>query len=373
MDLLLLSLPAIFLIGIFIGYYKRFFYSLLAKLSNNSKYNNYESLKIFLRGFDPSSLISMNSEKDIEKKRSAVIKYIWKSNKKTEIEFSAQKNIIDPRYSKMKNLMGIDKLTTQMKYSINSIAYLFHPLKAKNELIIYHEGHNADFIKSRHIIQELLSKGYSVLAFSMPLSGMNSKPTIFLNGFGKTKLESKGFLFHNVFQYLEAEEFSTLRFFLDPIIASLNYAEKNFKYSKIYAIGPSGGGWTIMLASAVDQRIIKSYPIAGSYPLYLRAFGPNTDIGDYEQNIPAFYKIANELELYILGSYGKGRKQAQIYNKYDPCCFGGEGVKTYSDPIKKFLAKFGKGSFIFFLDDTHNGHKISKTALKFVLNDISKG
>lgn len=73
-------------------------------------------------------------------------------------------------------------------------------------------------------------------------------------------------------------------------------------------MGLSGGGWTTVLYAALDPRIMRSYPVAGSWPIYLRFASPR-DWGDYEETIPELYKTVNYLEMYILGSYGEGRKQ----------------------------------------------------------------
>ena len=52
----------------------------------------------------------------------------------------------------------------------------------------------------------------------------------------------------------------------------LNYLTNKNEYDNIIAIGFSGGGWVITVLSAFEDRIKLSYPIAGSYPLYLRRF-----------------------------------------------------------------------------------------------------
>ncbi len=85
-------------------------------------------------------------------------------------------------------------------------------------------------------------------------------------------------------------------------------------------IGLSGGGWTTNIIAAIDNRIKYSFSIAGSMPLYYRYGG---SLGDIEQYIPQLYRdVAGYLDIYILGAFGKGRKQIQILNRYDDCCFG---------------------------------------------------
>ena len=50
--------------------------------------------------------------------------------------------------------------------------------------------------------------------------------------------------------------------------------------------GLSGGGWTTTIASALDPRIVLSFPVAGSVPFAMRDEHPGDpyhDLGDFEQ------------------------------------------------------------------------------------------
>ena len=136
--------------------------------------------------------------------------------------------------------------------------------------------------------------------------------------------------------------------------------------------GISGGGWTTTLCAAIDPRIERSYPVAGSHPNYLRVTKVNgkNSIGDYEQYAPELYRVANYLELYILGSYGQNRGQLQILNEFDTCCFFGTGYTTYEDIVKKRVKNLGKGSYDVFLDSSHQEHKISDQALQVIFKDL---
>eukprot|EP01051_Picozoa_sp_SAG22_P019665 SAG22_NODE_3704_length_1566_cov_1.912065_2_plen_119_part_00 len=57
-----------------------------------------------------------------------------------------------------------------------------------------------------------------------------------------------------------------MRFFLEPIILTINYATEVLGYEKIVMMGLSGGGWSTTIAAAVDPRIDLSMPTAGSIP-----------------------------------------------------------------------------------------------------------
>lgn len=325
-----------------------------------------EQTNFYYKEVDVSSLIHIRSEADLLQKRTALINYIWKEDgfSYDKIPDEIEQDIKDDRFSDLKNLARIDKLTTMMDYGVDSKAYLFLASKSNNKLVIYHQGHDGAFILGKNTIQYFLEKHYSILAFSMPLLEPNSQPVVDLPSFGKIKLTS-----HDDLQFLESNSFSPIRFFVEPISVSLNYAEKTYGFDSYYMVGISGGGWTTVLYSSIDPRISKSYPVAGSVPMYLR-FNNQKNMGDYEQMLPQLYRVAEYLDLYIMASYGDNREQLQIFNKYDPCCFSGTGYTTYEDEIKKTVSDLGKGKFEVFLDTHNKMHSISDESLDIILKSI---
>ena len=103
--------------------------------------------------------------------------------------------------------------------------------------------------------------------------------------------------------------------------------------------------------------------------MYLRAT-KSEDWGDYEQYTSDLYSTFNYLQLYILGANGENRKQLQIYNKYDPCCFSGSKSMTYKGFVRSQVFKLGTGEFDVYIDDTHKEHKISDTATALILKEL---
>ena len=69
-------------------------------------------------------------------------------------------------------------------------------------------------------------------------------------------------------------------------------------------------------------------------------------------------------------NWKKPKNKFQIFNKNDPCCFSGNGYESYEFFIKDKISKLGKGNFQIFIDDTHNEHKISDTALEYIAKNI---
>ena len=57
-----------------------------------------------------------------------------------------------------------------------------------------------------------------------------------------------------------------------------------------------------------------------------------------------------------MGSYGKDRKQIQIFNEFDPCCFSGNFYTYYDDVVKLKLSSLGEGKFDVILDSSHKKH-----------------
>ena len=117
--------------------------------------------------------------------------------------------------------------------------------------------------------------------------------------------------------------------------------------------------------------------MAGTIPLYLRAGG---SVGDREQFDPPFYKLAGYPDLYILGAQGVGRKQVQILNVQDDCCFGVSqhdaalagmpyeaAMREYETRVKAALEKIGPASFRLEFDRTAPAHMISHHAIEDII------
>ena len=317
--------------------------------------------------FDLSSIIGIDVKEDISSKKTSLIQYIWKDQMPTKLPTSVEENFTDENFNDVKNLKQLDKITIEMEHGVNSIAYFFIPYESNNKLIIYHHGHAGDFILEKNTITFFLNNGYSVVAFNMPLKGINSQPIIETSDFGPIK-----FIFHDQFPLLESPNFSPMKYFVEPIALSLNFIEQNYDYDEYYMVGISGGGWTTVLYSAIDQRISQSYSVAGSYPLYLRQEVKN--LGDYEQNNLDIYRISNYLELYTMSSFGNDRKLVQLFIYNDPCCFQAELYEKfpYGNAIQDRLEILGdEGKFSVFLDNSTNQHEISEHTLSLILDEMS--
>jgi cephalosporin-C deacetylase-like acetyl esterase len=368
---LIVLIGIVFIFGLTVGVYKVFPYEILDSSLDAIKEEAPTENNQFITQSDLNTLVRIDGKSDIEKKRNDLTKFFWSVGSlqhSDHITFRPQlpeveSDISDFRYNNFQNLKQIDKLTIEMEYGINSVSYLLLPEESNEKLILYHHGHDGDFLLGKDTIQFFLERNFTVLAMTMPLVGMNNQPTVEIDGIGEMKLIS-----HDQLRFLEKNSFNPMKLFIHPIQVSLNFLEKEYDFKRYSIIGLSGGGWTGIVYSAIDDRISDSFSVASSMPFYLRV--DERDIGDYEQTNIDLYKISNYLELYVLAAYGDDRKHIQIFNKDDPCCYSGNGYESYEFFIKDKLVKLGKGSFQILIDDTHNEHKISDTMLEYIRTNI---
>jgi len=254
---------------------------------------------------------------------------------------------------------------------LKDLAYLFVPVKRNNRLVMLNPGHSckissqpgSDYRIEAAIIG-LLQSGFDVLAVFMPHVSETGCDLDHCNVMNTDLGES------------EHPATFGLRFFLEPEIVSLNYLLLKSNYRDINMVGLSGGGWTTNLIAAIDDRIKFSFSVAGSMPLYYRS---DASMGDIEQFIPELYRnIAGYPDLYVLGAFGKGRKQVQILNRKDDCCFGQKqhdtdrnydnDLRTFEISVKEKLKALGAdGHYSLVIDETAPCHQISEFALQNII------
>ena len=375
----------LFVYGVVVGHYQIFPFDELSDLkfflSQTEPVISPDRPQIYDNAQNISKRITINSENDLIKKRDKLIDYIWMGDGfPSQFPDNVDMNISPNGYQDIKNLERIDSFTINMDFGkyedkiflskdmeMNSISYLFTPTISNKKLVIFHQGHaEQDFLEDKTKISEFLDNGFSVLIFSLPVHGMNNEPILEFERFGKLRLNS-----HNHFNLIDNEYFHPLKFFVEPIIVSLNYIEQNLDYDNYYMVGLSGGGWTTTLTSALDHRISKNYSIAGSFPLYMKS--DRLNFGDYEQSKPELYSIATYEELYIMSSFYTDQRSVQIFIYNDPCCFQAELYEKfpYGNAIQKQLDILGGGGkFSVFLDNSTRVHEISDHALSLVLDDM---
>ncbi len=257
-------------------------------------------------------------------------------------------------WPRIKAAARTDRLDIAQEYGVNSIAFHLIPKHPNGKLVIFHQGHEPQAIVPS-IVSPLLEAGFSVVLLNMPLHGMNPKPLARLPGIGTMRLDS-----HQALSYASPKQGRPLRFFLDPVLAVLNYTAAD--YRGVAMVGHSGGGWTTTIAAAIDPRIQLSVPIAGTSPI-----STWNDAGDYEQTVPSLYSQVSYLDLYAMGTTN-GRRQVQILNRYDPCCFQGKVLDTYRADVAKAARSLG-GTFDGLITN-QRVHEVGDQAINRVLIEL---
>jgi hypothetical protein len=319
--------------------------------------------------------ITIHSTREIAEKRRALIQYLWGSDGfPRRLPDVVVTNVPSP-VKQLTQLARVDEFRIDMAPGLQGLAYHFISQRPNRELVIVHHGHGCTLDDDpspadvgyglQRTINELLREGYGVLGVFMP----HMRPDDCTGG-------------HNA-MFQTNTTGSPIKYFLEPTAVSLNYLKTRNRtdrfpnYRAFHMTGLSGGGWATTIYAAIDPTIRCSFPVAGTIPLYLRTGG---SIGDREQFEPSFYGIGGYPDLYILGAYGRGRKQVQILVRRDDCCFGqaqhdakssglayADAMRDYESRVQATLKKIGNGSFRLEIDETAPSHMISHHAIKNVL------
>lgn len=340
----------------------------------------YKTLPPAVAGVDIEPLIGITKAEDIEPRRQAMIDYIWKGAGRPTTLPTVETGVTAP--AELKDLTGVrrvDLLTIPLKYQVTAKVYDLLPRKSWNHrLALYHNGHGEPPESLIRVAQAMLDRGYRVMVYAMPFFHWNAQ--------GIEDPKNPGQMLpgpsHKELPAWESEQFSALTFFLEPLTITLNYAEKTYRPASVEMIGLSGGGWTTTVYPALDPRVTRSYPVAGSLPFFLRPASPKPSptIGDFEQTkaaLPGFYSGTSDdfLDMYVMASIGENRGQLQILNRFDECCFNGVSHRVYQAPVRdrvRLLAggRPEQGRWDLLEDATHDDHTISPHALSVILWDL---
>jgi hypothetical protein len=347
-------------------------------------------------GFDPSGLIRFETTSQAERHRASLNKYIWPQGlPTTRPKVQSLMNVEELQGMRPDLIDHVDRLdVTVGDFDFSTIAFRIFPRKPRRPAIrfIVHQGHVPDgpehYLDAgvKETVEYLLGQGCEVVAMQMPLVGWNHDSSGVYPGKAVFELGSRGTSGHReLFDLLEPHlEGQTFRLFLEPIVQVINeLSTVHETEDQLHMIGLSGGGWATHMAAAVDTRIQYSIPVAGAMPLYARAFSPGS-MGDTEQHHSLLYGeedrngdgvpetaagVSSWLEIFALGTVGETqpRKQIQVLNLYDSCCFSGEIYRTYAQFLTEKVQTLAAGSWAVFIDQSHREHLISREALETVV------
>jgi hypothetical protein len=196
--------------------------------------------------------------------------------------------------------------------------YVWHPTVSNGKFVIWHLDHfdpetGTDIweVAGRaDAIRTLIDEGYTVCGIYMPPDNAGDE--------GKV---------HSYPPPASApyEVVADLHYFLETAIRVLN--EYAGSFTAYYMAGHSGGGWTTMMLAALDTRITKSAPNAGSLPLCATnavAMGR-----DWEQQLPTLINSVEYGDLYVMAC-SNGRYQTQFRNAYEGTPINGFNLAIYN-------------------------------------------
>lgn len=256
------------------------------------------------------------------------------------------------RYRGWKNLEGLDELHVAVGPVYSATIAYFRPVDPNGTLVLYHHGYAGTFHDQHRNLERLVDAGYTVAAFNLLGYGDNSCPgsSVWCDvAWGKFGVPLP------------------MRLHFTPPVATINYAQANEGIARVAMIGLSTGAWVTTVLSAVDQRIARSYAVAGVIPIYLHRRNEWPPGHRY----PPLVAAATMLDLFVLGATPAGRQQWQIYNRYDRCCYDGIRSDLFADTATKAAENVGGGRFRVLIDETHARHKISRWTMKRILRDLA--
>jgi hypothetical protein len=314
--------------------------------------------------------LSIRSPADVARTREQLIRFVWGADRLPDSMPGKVSNGVASPLKDAANVQRVDALAITMEADQRTVAYHFISSTNNGHLVVVHQGHGCqlDSFGVGDLIRDLTRAGYGVLGMYMPRCRPDDCPG------GCTAAHE------TLFATVRPAAGSPMKFFLEPITASLNYLERRSsedgfpRYTAFHMAGLSGGGWTTTIYAALDPRITLSFPVAGTLPLYLRSGG---SVGDVEQTLPEFYRIAGYPDLYVLGSFGAGRRQVQILNRRDDCCFGApqhsgpvpydDALRTYERQVQDRLHALRAGAFRLEIDEMAPNHQISPHAARTMI------
>ena len=313
----------------------------------------------------PSDRLSLRTAANIDLRRQRLRNKIWGSitiDATQEVDSDQPISTPDvPPPADVTVRRYLVNMTTTGNHNVQGLAD-HYVVAGSHKLVIVNPGHTCHYGSNTYqdiqMVQDLLAEGYSVLATYMPLF---------------TPLDCSqdhDRLFDLNDTWRPANGFNPVFYFLDPVRRGLNHAIRVGGYTQIYMTGLSGGGWTTTLYAALDPRVQWSVPIAGSEPFYVRPTSdaeqenaPDRGNDLFDFFIDASAGIARERvvtgykDFYLMGAFGPERRQIQVLNRNDDCCFGqneflGYGTATWDQVVRQYekeiraaVLALGSGSF----------------------------
>ena len=330
----------------------------------------YEKIDPELRKIDVVSLIRSDVISNPEATRSKLIDMIWghKGYPQVLTPIKVETGIQNMFLGELPGGTQLTKLYFELGLGLSSWPYLARSPTPRNRLVIYHHGFGDPIDRMSDFLGALLTDGYDVLAINaLGHGGTLAFVDSDQEGLHPAAHQSRK---SNIFHQMSHFE-RPLKYHLDPIVGGLATARQIHDYKTVDMVGFSMGGFLTMLSAAVIPDIERSYPIAGVYPNFMRR-GQEV-LHDSPPSYPPLIKVANHLEMFVLGASGTKRAQVQVFNRYDRCCFNGIRSSLYKTEVQSAVHKNGYGGrFEVLIDESHADHRISNFTTRAILQDLRR-
>lgn len=309
---------------------------------------------------NPADLIHVKTDEEITATRTAITQAIFGQGTVPLDLRPDQVSEQDPG-----RLADVAQTSYRLELSVDaghrSIAEAFFPGKtAPDHIVLYHHGYAGTFWDAEHVLRALLAQGVGVIGFNQAGYGHNALPGYKHPRFGT---------YHHIPHAFMIISDDPMGYFFKPVTAALNWVTQDMGATRVDMVGLSNGGWQTAVQAAFDTRITVSVPVAGLYPLYL-----TWDHIEYTRPPEHFYRplihAANYLEMFVLATDQPHRRQAQVFNRYDKCCYMNTKGKLYEQAVVDAVHAIDGGDFSVTLDETHADHKISAYGVGVILEAL---
>jgi pimeloyl-ACP methyl ester carboxylesterase len=319
----------------------------------------YEEVRPSLIAQDPDSFISIKTPADFSAHRAMLARLVYGGDGQRQAKTPVPADQDSPLLEDARQYAGVaeaHRFGIEVRPDVYSYIYLLipaDPMPAQG--LIYHHGFAGSFPQRQDLIEAAMEKNLTVIVMDQLGYGENPRYA------ACDTPKEEGCLANLQFDLLKLD--NPLAFHVEPVRAAVDLMQDR-GISDVTSVGFSAGSGTVVLTSALEDRIHTSIAVAGTLPYYLRE-GQDAPIGvaDYAPLRAAM----SLLDMYILGASGQGRVQTHIFNRYDRCCFRNVKGLLYEPVVAKDVRELGLGGrFQVRIDESHARHGISRWGIKTI-------
>jgi len=277
--------------------------------------------------------------------RRVLLRTVWGTENLDQVKAEARERVSElPDSSRLSvsSAASVRSLLIQITPQLFSrVKWFSRPDNVAGRYAIYHEGHLATAsFDGAPVVNWLLANGWQVFAIDMPLEGSN-------------QIDRRYPLFtHEDFALFDDGDVNPLQWFFLPVAAVMQIVKEDAAPRKptVIMVGRSGGGWTIMMYSAMDSGVSVAVNIAGSSTASTQltegSFPGATP--EYEQQAPRLYDQVSLTDILLAAGT---RAALFFYSSNDPCCFRFSHQNAWVRYLDKLSSASSRKNYRVFVDD----------------------